>query len=82
MEQSLPPRSTNCGYARHHLLKALVARESGDSKKSEQEFDNACDHCNRAMNKALEAGVGYYFDLIEEPDRDYGEFNISQFAPA
>ena len=45
-------------YAGHHLLKRLVAQESGNSERAEQEFQDAEDHCNRAMYEASEAGIG------------------------
>ena len=68
-------------YAGHHLLKGLVAQESGTPKKAEQEFQDAEDHCNRAMYEASEAGIGYLCRLYRIFEEDYKDISLTETIP-
>lgn len=68
-------------YAGHHLLRGLAAQESGSAEKAEQEFQDAEDHCNRAMYEASEAGIGYLCRLYRIFEEDYKDLSLTETIP-
>lgn len=75
------PAINELRYAGHHLLKGLAADERGESKSAEKDFEDAKDHCYRAMYEASEAGIGYYLDLFKAFEGDYRDVSISEIVP-
>ena len=73
---------TELRYAGHHLLKGLAADEAGDFNEAEREFQDAQDHCKRAMYEASEAGIGYCLDLLKAFKNDYKDIQVLKIVPA
>ena len=68
-------------YAGHHLLKGLAAQEAGNAEKAEREYQDAEDHCNRAMYEASEAGIGYLVWLYRTFEEDYKDIPLTGVIP-
>lgn len=72
------PAVTELRYAGFHCVHSLC---SDDSQKNQEELKLAEKHCTRAIYEALEIGVSYYLNQIDNFVKDYWPARIGKVIP-
>ena len=72
------PAHNELRYAGHHLLQSL---DDDGTVADQEQLRRACNHCERAMYEAAEAGITSLLKSIQQLQKDYKDIVVRDVVP-